>query len=769
MGLLERVSKLVRSDSSGVSSSSVEDEKKSLLKKSESFRTKQGFFQKALGMRKEAESGPSSSTPAETGTALDETFYTADDLSDHVDVVPDADFASDPHSEEFSLPELEDHSFDSEESESIEFPESGFETDSSFSAEPDPFELPKELSTPEGIHTEEISEDPFASSLGSDAENEDDISVDDLFGEEGTSVPEISDSDFEPGSEETFEPEASAESEDGTAPFDEPLLDDASVSSEEDPFGEWVREAEQEAQRSPAKKDQNVASSEKAEFLFDDDSNFTTSPIDLQIASRKKLENYISVFEISKEIGVSTDFANFFENLLFSIMGQIGSESIGIFSSKNGNRDFFRLEDFQGEGFDQEWTISSEDEIYHAVSNAGSVVYAKELMKPILPAKEKEILQKSGAELLVPIRYMEDFFGIMVLSKTISGEDYSVEDLEFLKIIGEIAGSVYKRIYDTEQLHQENQNLKEVIRTNELIISLSRDFASIRNMDEAYDRLFSAFREELKVRRATFMILDGHTKNEFRVFASNLLTPEHVGSFTLPLDSSIVGIVSNIPGVFRIENFRKHPELMRKLSNDELGMMGDFIVIPFINLHWLVGMLIVHETEVPWTDTDRETAVGISEVLAPVFSNLLLVQERDSVFKDPFSPVEEKIEEMILKSARLASSFSLTIFKIQNISRMVKLKGSGFFAAYGEELRKAIQENLSEADFHYRIGQGKYAVVLDGKDREETQVLIRKIKNRLGETERKSKDFQTSVIQHTLCYPADTREKERILELLEES
>ncbi|EKQ47347.1 hypothetical protein LEP1GSC026_0678 [Leptospira interrogans str. 2002000623] len=284
---------------------------------------------------------------------------------------------------------------------------------------------------------------------------------------------------------------------------------------------------------------------------------------------------------------------------------------------------------------------------------------------------------------------------------------------------------------------------------------------------KAYDKLFSAFREELKVRRATFMILEN--KNEFRVFASNLLTPEHVGSFRLSLESSIVGIVSNIPGVFRIENFRKHPELVQKLSNDELGLMTDFIVIPLINLHWLVGMWIVHETEVPWTDSDRETAVGISEVLAPVFSNLLLVQERDSVFKDPFSPVEEKIEEMILKSTRLGNCFSLTIFKIQNISRMVKLKGSGFFVNYSEELRKAIQDNLSEVDFHYRIGQGKYAMILDGKDREETQVLIRKIKNRLVEVDRRSKDFQTSVVQHTLCYPADTKEKERILELLEES
>ncbi|KAA1267582.1 GAF domain-containing protein [Leptospira interrogans] len=718
MGLLERVSKLVRSDSSGISTStSSAEEKKSLLKKSEAFQRKPGFLQKALGMRKELTEEAAISVPP---------FENKLQASSKESV----DF-EESNSEELSIPELDEISLDANEQEEF--------SDSDLSISED---LVEKDSAFDEIDSQELSQD------------ENDISIDDLFEDETTSSldQEIVDSD-KLSIQDQNEKETSS--------------NDDITSLEEAPFDDWVKEAEQEARRTLPKKDPNVSASEKDGFLFDDDSNFATSPIDLQIASRKKLENYISVFEISKEIGISTDFANFFENLLFSIMGQIGSESIGIFSSKNGNQDFFRLEDYQGENFNQEWTISSEEEIYHAVHNAGSVLYAKELLKPALPAKEREIIQQSEAELLVPIRTTEEFFGIILLGKTISGEDYTIEDLEFLKIIGEIAGSVYKRIYDTELLHQENQNLKETVRANELIISLARDFSSVRSMDEAYDKLFSAFREELKVRRATFMILEN--KNEFRVFASNLLTPEHVGSFRLSLESSIVGIVSNIPGVFRIENFRKHPELVQKLSNDELGLMTDFIVIPLINLHWLVGMWIVHETEVPWTDSDRETAVGISEVLAPVFSNLLLVQERDSVFKDPFSPVEEKIEEMILKSTRLGNCFSLTIFKIQNISRMVKLKGSGFFVNYSEELRKAIQDNLSEVDFHYRIGQGKYAMILDGKDREETQVLIRKIKNRLVEVDRRSKDFQTSVVQHTLCYPADTKEKERILELLEES
>ncbi|EKQ47364.1 GAF domain protein [Leptospira interrogans str. 2002000623] len=436
MGLLERVSKLVRSDSSGISTStSSAEEKKSLLKKSEAFQRKPGFLQKALGMRKELTEEAAISVPP---------FENKLQASSKESV----DF-EESNSEELSIPELDEISLDANEQEEF--------SDSDLSISED---LVEKDSAFDEIDSQELLQD------------ENDISIDDLFEDETTSLldQEIVDSD-KLSIQDQNEKETST--------------NDDITSLEEAPFDDWVKEAEQEARRTLPKKDPNVSASEKDGFLFDDDSNFATSPIDLQIASRKKLENYISVFEISKEIGISTDFANFFENLLFSIMGQIGSESIGIFSSKNGNQDFFRLEDYQGENFNQEWTISSEEEIYHAVHNAGSVLYAKELLKPALPAKEREIIQQSEAELLVPIRTTEEFFGIILLGKTISGEDYTIEDLEFLKIIGEIAGSVYKRIYDTELLHQENQNLKETVRANELIISLARDFSSVRSMDES--------------------------------------------------------------------------------------------------------------------------------------------------------------------------------------------------------------------------------------------------------------------------------------------
>ncbi|MBE8398386.1 GAF domain-containing protein, partial [Leptospira borgpetersenii serovar Hardjo-bovis] len=99
MVLLERVGTFVRLDSSGVSSAS--QEKKSLLKKSESFQRKQRFLQKALGMRKEIEKREtysSTSSRSSTDPIVKSQAFSEESVND-----PQADLR---RSEEFSLPDL---------------------------------------------------------------------------------------------------------------------------------------------------------------------------------------------------------------------------------------------------------------------------------------------------------------------------------------------------------------------------------------------------------------------------------------------------------------------------------------------------------------------------------------------------------------------------------------------------------------------------------------------------------------------------------------
>ncbi|PJZ68693.1 GAF domain-containing protein [Leptospira perolatii] len=748
MGLLDKVTRMIRSGeiapaSSAGSSQTSTAEKPSLLKKSLSFSGK-SLLRKAQEFR--GGNGEKSSSKSSTQAPISAQESPSMDFGRE-----EPEFRSafgDPAEFEPSPMTATEESISSE-----------MEGPPPFSMEDSDFELPAEESA------EFPASEDFGEDFGTEQQEPIDLSSLDLSGPE---EPESAISDF--GSDLPELEDFGEDTESDLGDFGEEPSNLAKPSSIQDPFSDWVKEAEANANKSAAKglrPEQKEGSG--SDYLFDDESDYSTLPIDLQIASRKKLENYLSAFEIAKEIASSTDFANFFENLCFSIQGQIGCESIVVFSSTSESFEALRVVEAQGISADPEWVLESGDETYQAALRAPSVIYAKEMFKFSLPKKEKIILEKTNAELIVPIRNVQEFFGLFVLSKTVEGDDYTIEDLEFLKIVGEVAGSVFRRIRDIELVNQENENLKEVLKNNELILTAARELAQVRDLDEAYDRFTDIFKRELGVRRWSLLLLEGTSRKEYKVFGTNLLTPETVGKFRLGLDSKLVGIVANVSGVFRIANFRKNPELLEQITNDELGLMREFDILPLLNLNWLVGMMVIHETEAPWTDTDRETAVGISEVSAPVISNLLMLEQRDAVFRDPFSPVELRINEAIQKVGELGTAFSLTVFKVQNASRMVRLKGAGFFSFYCEELRLSIQDNLGESDYCYRVGQGKYVVVLDGKDREETQIVVRKIRNRITEIDRHSKDFQTGTTSQTLCYPSDTKEKERLLDLIEES
>ncbi|MCC6275397.1 MAG: GAF domain-containing protein [Leptospiraceae bacterium] len=533
-------------------------------------------------------------------------------------------------------------------------------------------------------------------------------------------------------------------------------------------FRDWEKDAAYDAAKTPFRPKSEDPVEERRDYLFDDDSDFTTVPSEIHIASKKKIENYLALFELTKEISRSDSYDDFFEGLTYSLTGQIGCNCIAVFSSKHSEFDILHLVESHGLEVNPDWNIHKGDELYSIFASETSVRYAADLLTKI-PSKEAELLRESNAEIIAPIRSGERFFGLILAGKNIGGEEYTADDLEFLKISGEISGSFFEKIQEAEKKNQLISHLNEVIKSNEIIISLSRKLSEVRDFDSALDEIIDTFSKELGVMRYTFFIYDKEEGNCYRAFSSNILSLESIQRLNFQRDSEIVGVVSNIPGVYNIAEFRQIRELRQQLTNDDLGFLREFIVIPFINLNWLVGMIVVHETSFPWTNTNREIAVGISEVAAPVLANVMMLKEKETVFRDPFNPIEKRIDQEIADCEKLSISFCLTIFKIQNAPRIINLLGQEFFVSFTDYLRNKIHENLSEADFFVKVGRGKFAVLFHGKDSEEAGIVIKKIKLKLDEYEKSPKDFKLSISTHCLTYPKDTKEKSGFLEILDES
>jgi len=539
---------------------------------------------------------------------------------------------------------------------------------------------------------------------------------------------------------------------------------------EVDLFDDWEKDAHAESVKQPIRPINEDPVPQDKSFLFDDESDFSTAPMGQYIASKKRIENYQAVFEITKEISASKDFAEFFDNLVFSIIGQVGCSSVVVVTSTLQEAE--RWDALNAEGIDlmDTWSFESNDEVFQRIKETDTVIYAGELKQRNVPDREKQILDEMEAEILVPIRHKESCYGFLALGRLINEEEYIVDDLEFVKVIGDIAGSVFERVSEFEKLTEELVNVKQVVEINESVLKSARDFAGVRKMDDAYDLLIDNLKKKLGVKQFSLLVLDSENRSDYIVFGSNFILPERAKDFRLSKDSDIVGMVSNVAGVYKLENFREDSELKSIFTNDELGIMSEFTILPIINLNWLVGMVVVHATVSPWTDMSRDIAVAIMETSAPVLANLLILSEKEALFRNPFNPLETKILSEIEKAEKMKLNFTVSIFKIQNVARMIHLFGAGKFARYADTLRKTITDHISENDFFTRVGQGKFAIVLHGKDREETEIVIKKIKSSFGKREEFfSATFKPSYRILSLSYPNDTKDKNQFMEMIEEA
>ena len=125
---------------------------------------------------------------------------------------------------------------------------------------------------------------------------------------------------------------------------------DAMAESLSDPFLEEDDKAE-EIQDELEEKNSDVEPTDAIDPIVDInvEEAFETAK-QFKSGYEEKLENYLVLFEITKELLKSKSFDDFFENLMYSIIGQVGPEIMIIFSSRDGN--FSQMKIVAHEGID---------------------------------------------------------------------------------------------------------------------------------------------------------------------------------------------------------------------------------------------------------------------------------------------------------------------------------------------------------------------------------------------------------------------------------
>ena len=541
-----------------------------------------------------------------------------------------------------------------------------------------------------------------------------------------------------------------------------------------DPFAEWEKEAARAAQTAAARAEEMAAAPQEPpetdRYLFADD-EFSTRPVEAHIAGQRKIDNYLALFDITKELAATDSVAALWETILYGVMGQVGAETICIFSSireRNGKQLF----PVAHSGFElsESWAMRPGDTIYEKCRKTDGVRYAEEFLRDdadVLSDVEHSVLKETGARIVVPLKNMGNMYGLLFLGPQLSGDDYSIDDMEFLALLGETAAVGVDRAMSRREYEKNTEQLRKKTERQGRIFDVAREAAGVKNLDELYDLTAQHLRDDFGITSFSVVLLSPRTQ-EYRLFGGNQISPASIAKFRLPVSSETIGLVSNLIRVYELPDFRENRELTSCYTNDDLALMDTYWVVPLISLNWLVGFITIHKTAEAWGEFERELVVATAEMLGPVYANAVILGERETLFRDPFSPLEGRLKLEIKKAQDFQASVSLVEMRIRNIKRLMAANSPESVAEFLAELGRATSGFLFESDFLARVGQGRFALVLPGRTGPEAEIFVKKLK---AEFKRRrflpgspvDIQFSSSII----TFPSDAEDAGKMLAMLD--
>lgn len=541
-----------------------------------------------------------------------------------------------------------------------------------------------------------------------------------------------------------------------------------------DPFSEYEQLAEHEAEQALMARGEQThpENEEKPLFLFDADDEFITAPVEAHIAGQKKIDHYLSLFDIAREVSAIQDFDEFWDAILFAVMGQLGAQTVAVFAARSAGEAAQVFYPVAVSGFNpnDSWMLKPGDRLYDLCEKEDGVLYAHNLRSveqaAMLSDMERVIITESGAEIIAPLRNNKRMYGIVLFGPTFSGDEYSIDDLEFITLLGGLASSGVDRILARLEFDRDTETLRRRDFFHNRIMEAARDAASVRGLDDLYDILVRNLTEHFGADSYSLVLLNPSTQ-EYTLFAGNRISPESMERFRLSTSSELVGMISNFTRVFDVSDFRTNSEFSRCYTNDDLGIMKHYWAVPLIYQNWLVGFFTVHSVRRDWTEFDREMVVSLAELLGPSFGGAIMLGERESLFRDPFSPLEDRLRLELKKCQEFHSHLSLVEIRIKNIKRVLALNPSARVTQFLGAVGRSVAGHLLQTDFLARIGQGRFAVILPGRGKEEAEIFVKKVQSDLKRLNLLPGSPIDAQFVHTIVSAQDTTDPEKMLAILE--
>ncbi|GEM_PF-4129344 len=458
---------------------------------------------------------------------------------------------------------------------------------------------------------------------------------------------------------------------------------------------------------------------------------------------RNKL-NLTTLFEIAQELNSTLELHRLLEILLYTCIGQLGTDTVSIFLSEDN--DTLRLKIHKGldDLTDKKMSINQNADFIQWLFKNARPVAITDLPSDIDHIDDFKILQAAQTQLVVPLISKDKPVGIFCLGARLTETHYSESDIEFASTIAGFAAIAIENARLLNSLMETNTHLDNKLAE----LSTLYDIAGIMNTSNDLHELLSLLTETLatgfSVAQAA-IILRYPNSSTFRCSQSLGLSEISQSLLTFTTNDDIYLNYLNTTTPIRLRDIHTEPWFSTHLALEDIPN-GDFFIIPLIAGGKTLGMMLLLDFSNPIQEGIEKLFSIIASQIAPQILATLLLEQRRSEQRDPFSPLIDTLTMEIHRAEEFDAPVGLIKITIKNYSELLAQHTAREIEQFINDIQNICAHISGENAYIYRISNNAIITIIPGAGTESCMTYIESMKSAMASQESLNKPEYSLII-----------------------
>ncbi len=471
----------------------------------------------------------------------------------------------------------------------------------------------------------------------------------------------------------------------------------------------------------------------------------------------KKLDNYLVISEITKELVQSSTFNDFYDNLMYSIEGQLGPNYIIILFSIDERYEEYEIISYDGIELSDNVILNSNSSLIQELILRKGIIKSSDLNLNELSESERKIISLSENEIIASIVEEDDLLAFIIIGESSSGEAYQKTDIEFISVLMDFCSSVIHKLYEQERLQREFSELTSNNLKIELLNSFSSEIIKTKSYNNLFNKLFELFEKfEINYNFSSYVI---DSKNNYKLVFNT--ETDVVQENSIKVDEVIIK---------EIKLSKKQISLndLTEIKRMNLGL-EPVLIIPLFEGENLISLLLINNNSSEDETYKNQIISLLFNVITAQLSRIIATEKIDEINSNPLLLLERKIRDELILAKESDKNFILYVIRIQNTGRIISLLGNNYLEDYSEYIKQVISKNILETDYYFQVGQSKFCIFLRNKTEIDLNAIQLEIKDGLNTYSNSPKDFKISIQIYSLEFPTQSLDIRKYIELIEET